>query len=111
MAKRIPVDKLVSRKTPRLLKELPDGTYRLTKLGARQNMLWHHRSLVKDGESSIGRLSVINRKGGPALVLDGWYGIITSWVKDVTKCDGYLEIHTENSDYSLEGPLFEEGSK
>ncbi len=107
--KTIRVDEAVREATPAIIRDLPEGRYRLQKVSNKENPI-HCTSRIPLGHKYIGDLTVCNR-GGPAIALyttEGG-GIMTSLILGAEKtAEGPLEVSTENSIYELCGPLTEE---
>lgn len=112
--KTIHVAPSVEDKTPELLKKLPLGHYRLTRLRRVEKPIWKDSGQYPLVISETGALKIVDRQGGPVLMLGQWpyEGWLTSWITGAAIVDdGSLEVTTENSVYRLEGPLgSEEGN-
>jgi len=107
MSNTIQIDSEIYPKVPQALTTLPFGRYSLTKLGTVDSPK-HGESEIKEGAPYTGRITIINRGGGPSIMIGTfpWSGMVTSWVLDAAPhVDGYMVLTTENSRYKLEGPL------
>lgn len=96
------VDESIEDRTPPVLKNLPDGVYRLTRLRQKEGPIGY--TPVTSGNPYEGRLRIVARGNGPSLMIGN---IITSWVLEAVQedIDCYVEVITENSIYKLEGPI------